>query len=55
MPLQPSVTEIRLNNVLSCLKVAVGLLNMLNDSFSTPFLPAISRTTLALINEVEVR
>ncbi|KAF7362818.1 ATPase-AAA-core domain-containing protein [Mycena venus] len=53
MPLQTSVTEIRLNNVLSCLKMAVGLLNVLNDSFGTPFLPAIERTTLALINEVQ--
>jgi hypothetical protein len=55
MPRQPSVTEIRLNNVRSSLNVAVGLLNMLNDSFGTPFLPAISRTALALITGVEVR
>ncbi|KAJ6549262.1 hypothetical protein DFH09DRAFT_1087018 [Mycena vulgaris] len=53
MPLQPSVTEIRLNNIIACLKPAVGMLNMLNDSFGTPFIPAISSTPLALIAEVQ--
>ncbi|KAJ6463290.1 hypothetical protein DFH09DRAFT_1227335 [Mycena vulgaris] len=53
MPLQPSVTEIWLNNIIACLEPAVGMLNMLKDSFGTPFIPAISSTTLALITEVQ--
>ncbi|KAJ6572399.1 hypothetical protein DFH09DRAFT_1152872 [Mycena vulgaris] len=53
MPLQSSVTEIRLNSIIACLQQAVGMLNMLKDPFGTPFIPAISSTTLSLITEVQ--
>ncbi|KAJ7136658.1 hypothetical protein C8R44DRAFT_848258, partial [Mycena epipterygia] len=50
---QPSVTDIRLNNIKAYLTPAVTLLNKLSDAFGTPFIPAISNTTLSLINGVQ--
>ncbi|KAJ7512141.1 P-loop containing nucleoside triphosphate hydrolase protein, partial [Mycena galericulata] len=54
MPRQPStVTNIRLSNILNCLQPAVLLLNELHDGFGTPFVLAISNTTLSLITAVK--
>ncbi|KAJ7495062.1 hypothetical protein FB451DRAFT_1360049 [Mycena latifolia] len=53
MSRQPSVAEIRLTNTIACLTPAVALLNELSDAFGTPFVPAISNTTLSLITLVQ--
>ncbi|KAJ7445458.1 hypothetical protein FB451DRAFT_1412733 [Mycena latifolia] len=50
---QPTVTEIRLNNTITCLAPVITLLNELSDAFGTPFVPAISNTTLSLITAVQ--
>ncbi|KAJ7458105.1 hypothetical protein FB451DRAFT_1508460 [Mycena latifolia] len=52
-PPQPTVADIRLNNIITCLAPAVTLLNELSDAFGTPFVPAISNTTLSLITAVQ--
>ncbi|KAJ7460280.1 hypothetical protein FB451DRAFT_1181950 [Mycena latifolia] len=48
-----SVAEIRLSNTIACLTPAIAPLNELSDSFGTPFVPAISNTTLSLITAVQ--
>ncbi|KAJ7434992.1 hypothetical protein FB451DRAFT_1194934 [Mycena latifolia] len=53
MSRQPSVTEIRLNNIIACLTPTLALLNELSDTFGTPFVPAISNTTVSLISAVQ--
>ncbi|KAJ7462873.1 hypothetical protein FB451DRAFT_1494903 [Mycena latifolia] len=53
MSRQPRVTEIRLNNIIACLTPALALLDELSDTFGTPFVPAISNTTLSLISAVQ--
>ncbi|KAJ7451885.1 hypothetical protein FB451DRAFT_1409498 [Mycena latifolia] len=50
---QPTVTDIHLNNTITCLAPVVTLLNELSDAFGTPFVPAISNTTLSLITAVQ--
>ncbi|KAJ7452318.1 hypothetical protein FB451DRAFT_1374162 [Mycena latifolia] len=50
---QPTVTDIRLNNTITCLAPVITLLNELSDAFGTPFVPAISNTTLSLITAVQ--
>ncbi|KAJ7486552.1 hypothetical protein FB451DRAFT_1534404, partial [Mycena latifolia] len=52
MSRQPSVAEIRLTNTIACLTPAISLLNGLSDAFGTPFVPAISNTTLSLITAI---
>jgi hypothetical protein len=54
MPRQPSVTEIRLENITACLAPAVTLLNELNDAFGPSFVQAISNTVQSLISAVQV-
>ncbi|KAJ7095613.1 hypothetical protein C8R44DRAFT_951063 [Mycena epipterygia] len=49
MPHVPTLTEIRLTNIIACLTPAVTILNKLSDGFGTPFVQAIANTTLALI------
>ncbi|KAJ7479550.1 hypothetical protein FB451DRAFT_1365343 [Mycena latifolia] len=53
MSRQPSGAEIHLNNTIACLTPAISLLNELSDAFGTPFVPAISNTTLSLINMIQ--
>ncbi|KAJ7479042.1 hypothetical protein FB451DRAFT_1450786, partial [Mycena latifolia] len=50
---KPTVTDIRLNNTITSLTPVVALLNELSDAFGTPFVPAISNTTLSLITLVQ--
>ncbi|KAJ7446964.1 hypothetical protein FB451DRAFT_1188474 [Mycena latifolia] len=50
---QPTVADIRLNNTITCLAPVITLLNKLSDAFGTPFVPAISSTTLSLITAVQ--
>lgn len=54
MPPQPSVTEARLNHITTCLTVALDTLEVLSDSFNTPFLGVISTTTQSLLKYVQV-
>ncbi|KAJ7493511.1 hypothetical protein FB451DRAFT_1164407 [Mycena latifolia] len=53
MPREPSVTEIRLDNIIACLHSAIPLLNEINDAFGTPFVPGIVNTILSLITGVQ--
>ncbi|KAJ7742027.1 hypothetical protein B0H16DRAFT_1728275 [Mycena metata] len=53
MPHQPTVTEIRIANIIGCLEPAIILLDELNKAFRTPFLQAISNTTFSLITAVQ--
>ncbi|KAJ7105682.1 hypothetical protein C8R44DRAFT_806652 [Mycena epipterygia] len=53
MPRNRSVTVSRLENIVNCLTPAVASLNELHDAFGTPFVQAISSTTLALITAVQ--
>ncbi|KAJ7087488.1 hypothetical protein C8R44DRAFT_893193 [Mycena epipterygia] len=53
MPHQPTLTDLRLNNIIACLGPTVTLLNEVNDAFGIPFLKAISSTTVSLINAVQ--
>ncbi|KAJ7122077.1 hypothetical protein C8R44DRAFT_852876 [Mycena epipterygia] len=50
---QPTLTQIRLNNVITCLTLAITTLDELQDVFGTPFLGVISSTTLSLITALE--
>ncbi|KAJ7926766.1 hypothetical protein B0H13DRAFT_2560895 [Mycena leptocephala] len=49
MPSQSTVTEIRLNNIRTCLTTTAGTLKILADSNKSPILVAISNTTQSLI------
>ncbi|KAJ7472960.1 hypothetical protein B0H11DRAFT_2195851 [Mycena galericulata] len=53
MPHQPTITETRINNIIIGLKPAVTLLNEIHDAFGTPFVQAISNTTLSLITIIQ--
>ncbi|KAJ7456107.1 P-loop containing nucleoside triphosphate hydrolase protein, partial [Mycena latifolia] len=53
MPLQPTVTQIRFNNIAACLPAAVDTLDMISESLDTPFLPVISRTIRSLLTAAE--
>ncbi|KAJ7462871.1 hypothetical protein FB451DRAFT_1494902 [Mycena latifolia] len=50
---QPTVTNIHLNNTITCLTPVITLLNELSDAFGTPFVPAILNTILSLITAVQ--
>ncbi|KAJ7146595.1 hypothetical protein C8R44DRAFT_845687 [Mycena epipterygia] len=52
MPPQ-TINETRLDNIVACLTPILPLLNEYSDAFGTPFIPAISNTTLSLINLVQ--
>ncbi|KAJ7138372.1 hypothetical protein C8R44DRAFT_728511 [Mycena epipterygia] len=54
MPHPPTVQEIHLHNIISCLPPAVTLFNEVADALGTPFVQAISNTTLSLITAVKV-
>ncbi|KAJ7094804.1 hypothetical protein C8R44DRAFT_951432 [Mycena epipterygia] len=53
MPCKTTVTETRLNNIVTCLTPVIPLLNEFSDTFGTPFIPAISNTTVSLITLVQ--
>ncbi|KAJ7463164.1 hypothetical protein FB451DRAFT_1493879 [Mycena latifolia] len=48
-----AITEFRLKNTVACLPPVIALLNELSDTFGTPFVPAITNTTLSLISAVQ--
>ncbi|KAJ7450893.1 hypothetical protein FB451DRAFT_1410208 [Mycena latifolia] len=49
----PTVVQTRLDNISTCLALAVGTLDDLSDAFGTPFLSVISNTVLSLITAVK--
>ncbi|KAJ7131134.1 hypothetical protein C8R44DRAFT_904167 [Mycena epipterygia] len=53
MPHQHTVSEIRVKTIIECLTPMVTLLDEVTSAFGTPFLQAISSTTLSLINAVQ--
>ncbi|KAJ7784734.1 hypothetical protein B0H16DRAFT_1784805, partial [Mycena metata] len=53
MPRQATIAETSFTNLVVYLNHGVTLLNELHDTFGTPFCPAISATTLSLINGVQ--
>ncbi|KAJ7094852.1 hypothetical protein C8R44DRAFT_951508 [Mycena epipterygia] len=53
MPPKTIVTETRLDNIVACLTPSLSLLGEFSDAFGTPFIPAISNTTVALITLVQ--
>lgn len=54
MPPQPTVAELRMNNIHTCLIAAVNTLEVLADSLNTPFLDVISSTTQSLLQNIQV-
>ncbi|KAJ7113907.1 hypothetical protein C8R44DRAFT_740788 [Mycena epipterygia] len=53
MPPQTSITQIHLNNLISYLSLAISTLANLEHAVGTPFLTAISNTTLSLLSGVQ--
>ncbi|KAJ7444338.1 hypothetical protein FB451DRAFT_1189666 [Mycena latifolia] len=53
MPTQPTLTQIRFNNIVTCLDAAVATLEAMARSLETPFLEAISTTIRSLLITVE--
>ncbi|KAJ7849770.1 hypothetical protein B0H13DRAFT_2402140 [Mycena leptocephala] len=53
MPPQPTVTEIRLRNITSCLTMTANTLEILSDSLKNPSLDAICNTTQSLLKHIE--
>ncbi|KAJ6449644.1 hypothetical protein C8R45DRAFT_1130514 [Mycena sanguinolenta] len=53
MSREPTVTQIRLENIAECLTPTVELLNELNDAFSPPFVQPISNTVVSLLKLIQ--
>ncbi|KAJ7733123.1 hypothetical protein B0H16DRAFT_170788 [Mycena metata] len=53
MPSQPTVPEIRLNNITTCLAATANTLEIVSQSLHTPFLSAISVTTRSLSTSIQ--
>ncbi|KAJ7169385.1 hypothetical protein C8R43DRAFT_1103554 [Mycena crocata] len=53
MPAQPTVTQIRLQNIAACFAVTVDTLDAIARSFETPFLQPITNTAKSLLSAVE--
>ncbi|KAJ7842088.1 hypothetical protein B0H13DRAFT_1909980 [Mycena leptocephala] len=53
MPPQPSVTQIRLNNITTCLTRTADTVELLASSLNAPFLEAISNTTQSLLKNIQ--
>lgn len=54
MPRPLTASEIRLKNVIACLDPVIILLNELDVAFGTPFMKALSNTTLSLVAGLQV-
>ncbi len=54
MPPIPTVTQIRLNNITTCLTISANTAGILASSLNSPFLEAISNTTLSLLKNMQV-
>ncbi|KAJ7456189.1 hypothetical protein FB451DRAFT_1373032 [Mycena latifolia] len=53
MPRESTINDIHLNSVVACLNTVLPLLNDLHNGFGTPFVQAISNTTLNLLSAVQ--
>ncbi|KAJ7920072.1 hypothetical protein B0H13DRAFT_1867975 [Mycena leptocephala] len=53
MPPQPAVTQVRLNNISSCLTVTADTLEILANGVRTPFLGTILNTTQSLLENIQ--
>ncbi|KAJ7134000.1 hypothetical protein C8R43DRAFT_1110272 [Mycena crocata] len=53
MPREPTVFDIRSNNIITCSKLAVSLLNDIHDAYGTPFVQAIANTTLSILDTIQ--
>ncbi|KAJ7930834.1 hypothetical protein B0H13DRAFT_2530704 [Mycena leptocephala] len=53
MPPQPTITQIRLNNITTCLTITANTLEVLVDSLKSPFMKAISNTTQSLLKNMQ--
>ncbi|KAJ7127305.1 P-loop containing nucleoside triphosphate hydrolase protein [Mycena crocata] len=53
MPSQPTLTQTRLNNIITCFTGAVNTVGLLAETFKMPFLDAISKTSQSLLTAVE--
>ncbi|KAJ7463282.1 P-loop containing nucleoside triphosphate hydrolase protein, partial [Mycena latifolia] len=53
MPPRPTVAQIRLNNIVTCLDAAVATLEVVSDSLMAPFLGPISTTARSLLIAVQ--
>jgi hypothetical protein len=51
---QPTVLQIRLNNITTCLTIANATLYEVADTFGTSFIGAISKTIQSLISAAQV-
>ncbi|KAJ7818193.1 P-loop containing nucleoside triphosphate hydrolase protein, partial [Mycena olivaceomarginata] len=53
MPSQPTASQVRLNNITTCLMMTINALQLLATNFDTPFLQAISNTTQSLLDHIQ--
>ncbi|KAJ7083909.1 hypothetical protein C8R43DRAFT_965321 [Mycena crocata] len=49
-----SMTQIRLKNIITCLAGPINCINILAETFKTPFLESVSKTTESLVTALEV-
>ncbi|KAJ7821123.1 hypothetical protein B0H14DRAFT_1337019 [Mycena olivaceomarginata] len=53
MPSQPTASQVRLNNITTCLMMTINALELLANNFDTPFLQAILNTTQSLLDHIQ--
>ncbi|KAJ7801047.1 P-loop containing nucleoside triphosphate hydrolase protein, partial [Mycena olivaceomarginata] len=53
MPSQPTASQVRLNNITTCLTMTINALQLLATNFDTPFLQAILNTTQSLLDHIQ--
>ncbi|KAJ7825513.1 hypothetical protein B0H14DRAFT_2596586 [Mycena olivaceomarginata] len=53
MPRQPSATEDHMKNIIACLKLAIALLQEVQDAFATLFVQAILNPTISLATAIQ--
>ncbi|KAJ7729722.1 P-loop containing nucleoside triphosphate hydrolase protein, partial [Mycena olivaceomarginata] len=53
MPSQPTASQVRLNNITTCLMMTINALQLLATNFDTPFLQAILNTTQSLMDHIQ--
>jgi hypothetical protein len=54
MPAQSTITQIRLNNIITCLNAAVTTVEVVSKGLKTPFLQPIVNTVWSLLSAVQV-
>ncbi|KAJ7808157.1 hypothetical protein B0H13DRAFT_1928573 [Mycena leptocephala] len=54
MPPQPTVTQIRLDNITTCLTISANTAGILASSLKSPFLEAISNTSQSLLKNIQI-